>query len=306
MIDLSLLPYALNLAAIYALMAISISMIWSSIGMLNLAHGATFAVSGYAAWNLSIILKPIILSIFGKTLIAKLLMGFVLISSAMVAGAMFGLIIYLLAFLPIHDKPNYPVRSLIITLAINIATIQILLFMFGARNKGLPKIFGFGKFEIFEIPIRYDQAGTIISTIIILSLMLSWLKFSRMGIEIRAMMQNPEGAAYSGISRRTTAIPVLMITGALAGVSAALLSQTIFVSPTSGSIPLIKGLTIALLGGLGNVPGAMIGAVLIGFLEAIVGSIQQRYVMFSTFIFIIIVLIIRPRGIGGLLDDTRE
>ena len=88
--------------------------------------------------------------------------------------------------------------------------------------------------------------------------------------------------------------------------SAALLSQTIFVSPTSGSIPLIKGLTIALLGGLGNVPGAMIGAVLIGFLEAIVGSIQQRYVMFSTFIFIIIVLIIRPRGIGGLLDDTRE
>ena len=53
--DLSLIPYALNLAAIYSLMAISISMIWSSIGMLNLAHGATFAVSGYAAWQFSII-----------------------------------------------------------------------------------------------------------------------------------------------------------------------------------------------------------------------------------------------------------
>ena len=304
--DLSLIPYALNLAAIYSLMAISISMIWSSIGMLNLAHGATFAVSGYAAWQISIIFKPIILAFFGKTLLANLLMGLVLISSAMAAGAIFGILIYFLAYLPIHDKPNYPVRSLIITLAINIATIQILLFLFGARNKGLPKIFGFGRFEIFDIPVRYDQAGTIISTILILSIMLSWLKFSRMGIEIRAMMQNPEGASYSGISSRTTAIPVLMITGALAGVSAALLSQTIFVSPTSGSIPLIKGLTIALLGGLGNVPGAMLGAVLIGFLEAVVGSIQQRYVMFSTFIFIIIVLIFRPRGIGGLLDDTRE
>ena len=304
--DLSLIPYALNLAAIYSLMAISISMIWSSIGMLNLAHGATFAVSGYAAWQFSIIFKPIILAFFGKTLLANLLMGLVLISSAMAAGAIFGILIYFLAYLPIHDKPNYPVRSLIITLAINIATIQILLFLFGARNKGLPKIFGFGRFEIFDIPVRYDQAGTIISTILILSIMLSWLKFSRMGIEIRAMMQNPEGASYSGISSRTTAIPVLMITGALAGVSAALLSQTIFVSPTSGSIPLIKGLTIALLGGLGNVPGAMLGAILIGFLEAVVGSIQQRYVMFSTFIFIIIVLIFRPRGIGGLLDDTRE
>jgi len=72
---------------------------------------------------------------------------------------------------------------------------------------------------------------------------------------------------------------------------------------------LVKGLTIALLGGLGSVAGAVAGAVLIGFLEAIVGAIPflgQRYVMFATFSFIILVLIFRPRGIGGLLDNTRE
>lgn len=123
------------------------------------------------------------------------------------------------------------------------------------------------------------------------------------------MMQNAEGAAYSGISRQITALPVLMLTGALAGMAAALLSQTIFVSPTSGVTPLVMGLTIALLGGLGSVPGAVAGAVLVGFLEAFVGAIPflgQRYVMFATFSFIIAVLIIRPRGIGGLLDDTRE
>ena len=123
------------------------------------------------------------------------------------------------------------------------------------------------------------------------------------------MMQNAEGAAYSGISRQATALPVLMLTGALAGMAAALLSQTIFVSPTSGVIPLVTGLTIALLGGLGSVPGALIGAVLVGFLEAGVGAVPflgQRYVQFATFMFIITVLVIRPRGIGGLLDDTRE
>ena len=103
--DLSLIPYALNLAAIYSLMAISISMIWSSIGMLNLAHGATFAVSGYAAWQFSIIFKPIILAFFGKTLLANLLMGLVLISSAMVAGAIFGILIYFLAYLRSNDDP---------------------------------------------------------------------------------------------------------------------------------------------------------------------------------------------------------
>ncbi|HCI92468.1 MAG TPA: hypothetical protein DHV60_07970 [Verrucomicrobiales bacterium] len=116
--------------------------------------------------------------------------------------------------------------------------------------------------------MRYDQAGTIIGAILIMTLTLGWLRYSRRGLEVRAMMQNAEGAAYSGISRQATALPVLMLTGALAGMAAALLSQTIFVSPTAGVIPLIKGLTIALLGGLGSVPGALIGAVLVGFLEA--------------------------------------
>jgi branched-chain amino acid transport system permease protein len=192
---------------------------------------------------------------------------------------------------------------------LNIGVVQGLLWYFGPRNRGLPKVFGFGRWELWDTKIRYDQAGTILGAGLVMMLTLAWLRYSRRGLEVRAMMQNAEGAAYSGISRQATALPVLMLTGALAGVAAALLSQTIFVSPTAGVIPLVKGLTIALLGGLGSVAGAVAGAVLIGFLEAIVGAIPflgQRYVMFATFSFIILVLIFRPRGIGGLLDNTRE
>ena len=166
-----------------------------------------------------------------------------------------------------------------------------------------------GRLNVFGIPVRYDQAVTITATVILLGVVLAWLRTSRKGLEIRAMMQNPEGAVLSGISVRWTALPVTMLTGALAGLAAVLLSQTIFVSPTSGTMPLIKGLTIALLGGLGSVPGAVAGAVILGFLEAIVGAIPflgQRYVLFATFLFIIVVLIIRPRGIGGLLDEARK
>lgn len=307
--DLGLVIYALNLAAIYALMAIGISILWSSVGIINMAHGATFAVSGYAALIVTGLLKPVIAAAFGKTALASIVMASAIVGSALVAGAICGAVIYLVAFLPIHDKPNFPVRALIITLGLNIATVQGLLWIFGPRNQGLPKIFGFGRWEIWGAKIRYDQAGTILGAILIMALMLAWLRFSRKGLEVRAMMQNAEGAAYSGISRQRTALPVLMLTGALAGMAAALLSQTIFVSPTAGVIPLVKGLTIALLGGLGSVPGALAGAVLVGFLEAIVGAIPilgQRYVLFSTFLFVIAVLIIRPRGIGGLLDDTRE
>ncbi|WP_136660458.1 branched-chain amino acid ABC transporter permease [Nitratireductor sp. XY-223] len=301
--------HGLNLAAIYGLMAIGISILWSSVGMINMAHGATFAISGYAAWIASSAAKPLIAAAFGKTVMAKLAMAGVTVGAGTLAGAVFGAIIYLLAFLPIHDKPNFAVRSLIVTLAINLATVQILLWFFGPRQRGLPKLFGFGKFEILGVPIRYDQAGAILSTAIILGLVLFWLRVSRKGLEIRAMMQNPEGAVLSGISVRWTALPVTMLTGALAGLAAILLSQTIFVSPTAGALPLIKGLTIALLGGLGSVPGAVAGAVVIGFLEATVGALPflgQRYVLFAQFLFIITVLIIRPRGLGGLLDETRE
>lgn len=301
--------HGLNLAAIYGLMAIGISILWSSIGMINMAHGATFAFSGYAAWLASGAMKPVIAATLGKTLMAKFAMAGVTIGAGVTAGALFGAIIYLLAFLPIHDKPNFAVRSLIVTLAINLATVQLLLWSFGPQNRGLPKLFGFGKFELFGVPLRYDQAGTILSTAVILGLVLLWLKLSRKGLEIRAMMQNPEGAVLSGISVRWTALPVTMLTGALAGLAAILLSQSIFVSPTSGALPLIKGLIIALLGGLGSVSGAVAGAIIIGFLEATVGALPflgQRYVLFATFIFIIAVLIVRPRGLGGLLDETRE
>lgn len=307
--DLGLVVYALNLASIYALMAIGISILWSSVGVINMAHGATFAISGYTAWIVTGWLQPVVAASLGKTALATAAMGGALVGSALIAGAICGAIIYLLAFLPIHDKPNYPVRALIITLGLNIVAVQGLLWIFGPRNQGLPKIFGFGRWEFLGAKIRYDQASTIIGAAVIMGLTLAWLRWSRRGLEVRAMMQNAEGAAYSGISRQKTALPVLMLTGALAGMAAALLSQTIFFSPTAGVIPLVKGLTIALLGGLGSVPGAMAGAVLVGFLEAIVGEIPflgQRYVMFATFAFIIAVLIVRPRGIGGLLDDTRE
>lgn len=303
------LIHGLNLAAIYGLMAIGISILWSSVGMINMAHGATFAFSGFTAWQVSIILKPVIAASLGGTIWAAPAMAFAMIATGLIAGALFGALIYLLAYLPIHDKANFAVRSLILTLAINLATVQLLLYFFGPRQRALPKIFGFGKVEFLGITARYDQIGTILATTVLMLLVLLWLRRSRKGLEIRAMMQNPEGAVLSGISVRWTALPITMMTGALAGLAAILLSQTLFVSPTSGTMPLIKGLTIALLGGLGSIPGAIVGAILIGFLEAIVGSISflgQRYVLLTQFLFIITVLLIRPRGLGGLLDETRE
>jgi len=306
--DASLFTYALYLAAIYSLMAIGISLLWSSVGMVNMAHGATFAIAGYAAYYAANWMMPFVKAAIAgpssTTALAVLIM-----LTGIVTGAVFGFVIYLVAFLPIHDKPNFAVRSLIITLALNLATVQALLYLFGPQQKALPRVFGVGRIEFVGIPVRIDQLVTIVTTIVLLGAVLFWLRVSRTGLEIRAVMQNSEGAALCGISTRWTALPIMMLTGSLAGVAAVLLSQSIFVNPSAGATPLIKGLTIALLGGLGSVPGAVFGAILIGFLEAATGAIPflgQRYVLVLQFAFIVLMLVIRPRGLGGLLDETRE
>ena len=306
--DATLVVYALYLAAIYCLMAVGISLVWSSVGMVNMAHGATFAIAGYAAYFAADAIAPAIKA-WSAGIDGMVALAVATIAAGMLAGVVFGVAIYVVAFLPIHDKPNFAVRSLIVTLAVNLATVQTLLWTFGPQQKALPRIFGFGRFNLFGLPVRIDQAITIVSTILLLALVLLWLRVSRRGLEIRAVMQNTEGAALCGISTRWTALPVLMLTGALAGLAAVLLSQSIFVNPSAGAAPLVKGLTIALLGGLGSVPGAVLGAILIGFLEAITGVIPflgQRYVLVVQFAFIVLVLLVRPRGLGGLLDETRE
>jgi branched-chain amino acid transport system permease protein len=306
--DASLLVYALYLAAIYSLMAIGISLLWSSVGMVNMAHGATFAIAGYAAYYAAEWFMPFIkMGAPGSQ--GMVLLGIFIMLVGVIAGAIFGVVIYLVAFLPIHDKPNFAVRSLIITLALNLATVQALLWTFGPQQKALPRVIGTNRIDLLGLPVRVDQGITIVTTVVLLGLMLVWLRVSRKGLEIRAVMQNSEGAALCGISTRWTALPIMMLTGALAGLAAVLLSQSIFVNPTAGATPLIKGLTIALLGGLGSVPGAVLGAILIGFLEAATGALPflgQRYVLVVQFAFIVLVLLIRPRGLGGLLDETRE
>jgi len=173
--------------------------------------------------------------------------------------------------------------------------------------KPLPKVFGSGVINMGDVIMTYGQMGTVVCSVGVLGALLIWLGLSRRGLEIRAVMQNPEGAALVGISLRTTALWVMILTGALAGLAAILLSQTFYVSPYAGLQPLIKGLIVALLGGLGSIGGAMIGAVIIGFAEAMTAAyLGGQYVLMVQFGMIIVILLLRPRGIAGLLDEARE
>lgn len=283
---------ALTLACIYALLALGVSIVFSSLGLVNMAHGLSFAVAGYGAWLAATHVSTSTLVVLG---------------AGIATGAACGLLICAIAFIPLHDKPNFVVRSLIATLAISLLGSQILLASFGPNAKSLPAIFGDQPLRLGALTVPADKAGAIACALVLMGVTLVWMTRSRMGLQIRAMMQNPEGAALVGIGVRPTALVVMAITGALAGLAAVLLSQTYFVSPFAGTTPLVKGLIVALAGGLGSVPGAVIAAALVGLVEALTGAlIGGQYVLLTQFGFIIVVLLLRPRGIAGLLDKSRE
>ncbi|MBD8906686.1 branched-chain amino acid ABC transporter permease [Methylorubrum zatmanii] len=283
---------AITLACIYGTLAIGISLTWSSLGLVNMAYGFIFALSGYGAWLFSQHIASF----------APLVMA-----AGILTGALGGVLVCALAFIPIHDKPNFPLRGLIATLAISLIGNQALLWQFGPRSKSLPRLFGTWNVNIFGVVLTADKLGAIVSAIVLLSLVLLWMRSSRRGLEIRAMMMNPHAASIVGIGVRSTGFAVMALTGGLAGLAAVLLAQTYYVAPFSGITPMVKGLSIALMGGLGSVPGAVIGAVILGINEALTSTmLGGQYVLITQFLLIIVILLIRPRGIAGILDKARE
>lgn len=282
----------LTLSCMYALLAVGISLVFSSLGVVNMAHGMSFTLAGYGAWLASVHLGP---------------SAWIVVTAALLSGAMSGLLICALAFLPLHDKPAFLIRSLIATLALSLLGTQVPLWFFGPGAKKLPDLFGTQNLILFGMSIPADKVGSIACSLLLMVVVLWWMTRSRGGLAIRAMMQNPEGAALVAIGLRRTALAVMVVAGAMAGLAAVLLSQTYFVSPFGGTTPLVKGLIVALCGGLGSVPGAIAAAALIGFLEAFTNAtLGARWVLMVQFGFIIAVLLVRPRGIGGLLARTRE
>jgi branched-chain amino acid transport system permease protein len=293
-----ILSNAIVLACIYGTLAIGISITWSSLGLVNLSYGFIFALSGYGAWLTAQYLGPVV---------PKAFLGPMVLGGGVLTGALGGVLVCALAFIPIHDKPNFTVRGLIATLAISLIGTQALLWWFGPRSKNLPEIFGVGKVTVGGVVLTYDKIGNVLTSIIMLTAVLQWMRSSRRGLEIRAMMMNPHAASIVGIGVRRTGFYVMAITGGLAGLAAVLLSQTYYIQPFNGFMPMIKGVSIALCGGLGSVRGAVIAALLLGLNEALTGvTLGGQYVLITQFLLIIVILLIRPRGIAGILDRARE
>jgi branched-chain amino acid transport system permease protein len=280
------------LAAVYALVALGLSLTWAGLGFLNLAHGVTYSAAAVGAYEASI-------HIGGN--------AFVVLIGGIVSGALVGLVIFLVVFLPLDGRRNFDLRTLIATLALALGGENLLLDQFGPQPQTFPEIFSWlPSINIGGTNVTSDQEGAVLAAIVLVAAFVAFLDGSRIGLGVRALTQNVEGARLVGIDRRTAAFAILLTSGALVGVAAVLLGPVYFVSYNNGLQPMIKGLTVAMLGGLGSVRGTIAAAVIVALVEALTATyIGAEDVLVSLFVLIALVLLIRPRGLAGILETTR-
>jgi len=176
------------LAAVYSLVALGLSLTWAGLGFLNLAHGVTYSAAAVGAYEASI-------HIGGN--------AFVVLIGGIVSGALIGFVIFLVVFLPLDGRRNFDLRTLIATLALALLGENLLLDKFGPQPQTFPEIFSWlPTINIGGTNVTSDQEGAVLAAVVLVAAFVAFLDGSRIGLGVRALTQNVEGARLVGIDRR--------------------------------------------------------------------------------------------------------
>ena len=274
----------LQLGSIYALVALGYTMVYGIILLLNFAHGDIIMFGSYVAWIalVQLGLNPAIaalLAIFGCVVL--------------------GVLIDKVAYAPLREAPRL---SILIT-AIGVSYllengVQLLL---GADAKVVPSIIDLGTVQVFGSTLSGTALLTVAVTIVATVVLTLLVQKTRLGKAMRAVSEDMGAARLMGVNVNSTISFTFAVGSALAGIAAILYSMAYQqVSPTMGVMLGTKAFVAAVLGGIGSIPGAVIGGLIVGFSEVFVAafglSVWQDAVVF---LLLILVLIVKPTGLLG-------
>ncbi len=275
--------------SLYALMASGLSLVWGTLRMFNFAHGALLMLAAYAAWY------------FADTagLGGGLPVG---IPVAIVLLAAGGLVLYWLLIRPYVGRPGADLVVIITTLAGATFLQNAAQLVFGPRYKQLGRVVE-GRIQLSNTAVGLQEIVIILLTPAMLLALAVLLKRSKLGLAIRAVEQNHDSALLVGINVGWVYPLTFAVSAALAAVAGVLLGGLFFITPTMGSDPLLRAFIVVVFGGLGNLTGTIIGAYVIGLIEAIaVFFVGLYWAPVVLFVVLIAVLILRPSGLMG--SDT--
>ncbi len=280
---LSYLVTGISLGSIYALIALGYTMVYGIAKMLNFAHGDVIMIGGYVAFTaISTLHMPVWLSII----------------ISIIACIILGVLIEKIAYKPLRNAS--PLAILITAIGVSYFLQNIALLIFGSAAKSFKSVVP--KFSVnMGFNITGETIVTIITTIIIVIGLTLFMNKTKSGKAMLAVSEDKGAAQLMGINVNSTISLTFAIGSGLAAVASVFLcSMYPQISPYTGAMPGIKAFTAAVFGGIGSIPGAMIGGVVLGIIEnlskAYISSQLSDAIVFAV---LIIVLLVKPTGLFG-------
>ena len=287
MIDVTTLIWGIAIGSIYVLLATGLNLIFGVMKLVNFAHGELLMVGAYVSYSVTTALGlDVYLSVFVS-------MGVV---------ALVGLAVERLAFRRVlgADKLN----EIFVSLGLILIFDNVAVLIWGENSKWLTSPFEAMSVRLGEVFLSYDMLIAFAFVAAILVGLLFLIKKTKIGMAMRATSQKSQAAMLMGINIEHVYIFTFVLGAALAGAAGSLFGIIFPFNPYIGALPTIKAFAIIILGGLGSIPGAIIGGLLYGIAEqsavAALSGIWGDAVAFSL---LIIVLIVRPKGLFGERGD---
>ena len=286
---MSFLSYLINgisLGSVYAIIALGYTMVYGIARMLNFAHGDIIMVGGFTVFT-------IVTTMGGSPVVGIL--------ASVVVCTVLGVTIERVAYRPLRDAS--PLAVLITAIGVSYLLQNVALLIFGSNARQFTSVItvpalklAAGKLSISSVTIV-----TILSCIVIMAALMAFINKTKMGQAMLAVSEDRGAATLMGINVNRTISVTFAIGSALAAVAGVLLCSAYpSLSPYTGSMPGIKAFVAAVFGGIGSIPGAFIGGILLGIIEnlakAYISSQLSDAIVFSV---LIIVLLVRPTGILG-------
>ena len=276
----------LGLGSIYALIALGYSMVYGIVQLINFAHGDIIMVGGYALYVMLVIAgMPLWLAVLAPIVVCGLA----------------GVLIERLAYQRLLTHNAERISLLITALGVSIFLQNLFMLLFKLDAKTMPPMFGSGVFELGGLSVTYSTLINILVSVAMMIGVQMLLNRTKIGKAMQATSEDAGAAKLMGINTNKIIIITFAVGSILAAVGAVLYCNTYpQIKPTMGNLLGLKAFVAAVLGGIGSIPGAMLGGYLLGVLEQLTKAyITTEVTDAVVFAILIVVLLVRPAGLMG-------
>jgi urea transport system permease protein len=290
--------YGLSLGSVLLLAAIGLAITFGVMGVINMAHGEMVMIGAYVTFVVQETIRTGFPGLFDYSLLIAVPLAFI------VAGAI-GILIERSIIRFLYGRP---LETLLATWGLSLVLQQAVRTMFGPTNRevGNPSWMS-GAFEIGQITITYNRLWILCFTLAVFAVLLAMLRYTALGLEMRAVTQNRRMAASMGIATSRVDALTFGLGSGIAGIAGVALSQIDNVSPNLGQSYIIDSFMVVVFGGVGNLWGTLVGAFTLGiankFLEPVAGAVLGKI---GILVLIILFIQKRPRGLFALKGRAVE